>query len=117
MKKKTKSHNKQKLLIALKMLACSQARMSPLPPPPPHLLQFGTTKRNRENKRTPETSKHRKQGKKEKESRLSAEQTRHNHLHTRGVWYCKRAAATTHVPTKRELIDKQIGMAGRYKEM
>jgi hypothetical protein len=45
-----------KPLIALKILACSQARMSPLPPPP-HLLQFGTTKRNQENKRTRELQK------------------------------------------------------------
>jgi hypothetical protein len=29
----------------------------------------------------------------------------------------KRAAATTQVPTKRELIDKQIEIAGRCKEM
>jgi hypothetical protein len=82
--------------------------MSPLPPPL-HLLQFGTTKRNQENKRIPENqqtqkNKEKKRKTKEKESGSSAEQTKHKHLHTRSVWYCKRAASTTQV-TYKERID------------
>jgi hypothetical protein len=70
--KKNQITQQTKLLIALKILACSQARMSPLPPPP-HLIQFGRTKRNQENKRTPENqqtqkNKGKKRKKEEKES-------------------------------------------------
>jgi hypothetical protein len=87
--KKSQITQQTKLLIALKILEYSQARMSPLPPPP-HLLQFGTTKRNQENKRTAENQQTQKDKEKkrkttEKESGSSAEQTKHKHLHTRGV--------------------------------